>query len=273
VWRQLCAGASPLRCGSARLVAAAAALCYRDAGVRASAPRRQKPAVVIAPRRTPQDARHREIPSMSFRLPAPRTLAHMAAPLAAVTALALAGGAGSQQMPAPQHDFKSAPAGAYTVDPKHTAVIARVPHMGFSYSIFRFQTAKGELAWDPANPAADRLSVTIDPNSIATAPAEGFDREIADKFLKTAQFPTATFVSTAFRPQSATHGRVEGDLTVLGLTRRVVFDVDLVGAGQGMAGRPVIGVTARTELDPKVYGLPPFISGPIELMIDTEFHQ
>jgi polyisoprenoid-binding protein YceI len=198
-----------------------------------------------------------------------RTLALAASALGAVTALVLAGAAGSQQMPTPQHDYKAAPAGKYAIDPKHTGLVARIPHLGFSYSIFRFETVAGTLNWNPADPKADAMSVTVDPKSIATAPVEGFSQEIADKFLKTAQFPTATFTSTAFHPESATHGKVEGDLTVVGVTRHVVFDVDLVGAGKGFRG-PVIGVTARTELDPKAYGLPAFMT-PIQLVIDSEF--
>ena len=203
---------------------------------------------------------------MTFSFSVVRTAA-----LGAVAALALAGAAGSQpQMPTPQHDYKAAPAGKYAIDAKHTGLIARIPHIGFSYSIFRFQTVAGDLVWDPAHPAANKLNVTVDPKSITTAPVEGFSQEISDKFLKTAQFPTATFVSTAFHPVSATHGKVEGDLTLVGVTKHVVFDVDLVGAGKGMLGRPVIGVTARTRLDPTAYGLPAFMN-PIELIIDTEF--
>jgi polyisoprenoid-binding protein YceI len=192
-----------------------------------------------------------------------------AAGMLAFGTVMLAGVAGSQQMPTPQHDYKAAPAGKYAIDPKHTGLIARIPHLGFSYSIFRFQTVDGKLSWDPANPGADSLSVTVDPKSITTAPVEGFSAEIADKFLKAAQFPTATFTSTAFHPESATHGKVDGDLTVAGVTKHVVFDVDLVGAGKGFRG-PVIGVTARTQLDPKAYGLPAFMN-PIELIIDSEF--
>jgi polyisoprenoid-binding protein YceI len=56
----------------------------------------------------------------------------------------------------------------------------------------------------------------------------------------------------------------------MGVTKHVTFQVDLVGAGKGFRG-PVIGVTAHTTLDPKTYGLPGFITGPIELTIDTEF--
>jgi polyisoprenoid-binding protein YceI len=191
------------------------------------------------------------------------------AALGAVAALALVGAAGSQQMPVPLHDYKAAPAGKYAIDAKHTGLVARIPHLGFSYSIFRFQTVAGALVWDPANPGADKLDVSVDPKSITTAPVDGFSQEIGDKFLKVAQFPTATFVSTAFHPEGATHGKVEGDLTLMGVTKHVVFDVDLVGDGKGFRG-PVIGVTAKTQLDPKAYGLPAFMT-PIELIIDSEF--
>jgi polyisoprenoid-binding protein YceI len=189
---------------------------------------------------------------------------------AGAACLAIAGSAGGQALPTPQHDYKAAPAGKYALDVHHTGLLARVPHVGFSYSIFRFDTVAGSLTWDPAHPAADALSVTVDPKSIVTAPVPGFSDEIGAKFLNVVKFPAATFVSTAFHPTSPTHGKVEGDLTLMGITKHVVFDVDLVGAGKGFRG-PTIGVTARTVLDPAVYGLPKFITAPIQLIIDTEF--
>src|ERR1700722_18676624 len=122
--------------------------------------------------------------------------------------------AGAQGMPTPLHDYKAAVAGKYAIDAKHTGLMARVPHVGFSYSIFRFQTVTGSLTWDPANPKADALSVTVDPKSIVTGPVDGFSDEINAKFLNVAKFPAATFTSTAFHPTSPTHGTVEGDLTL-----------------------------------------------------------
>jgi polyisoprenoid-binding protein YceI len=191
--------------------------------------------------------------------------------LGGVLALALGAVGGAQQMPTPQHDYKAAPAGEYTIDPKHTGVIARVPHLGFSYSIFRFQTVGGTLAWNPANPAADKLTVTVDPKSIVTGPVEGFSDELSgEKFLNAVKFPQITFVSTAFHPTSATHGTVEGDMTLMGVTKHVIFDATLIGDGKGFRG-PVIGVSAQTKLNPKDYPLPPYFNAPIELYIDSEF--
>ena len=193
---------------------------------------------------------------------------------ASAVALTFAGAAMAQPtMPKPVKDYKAAPAGTYEVDPSHTGVVARAPHMGFSFEVFRFTTVSGSLTWDPANPGADALNVTVDPKSITTAPTGSVDfaAELSgDKFLNVGKFPTATFVSKAFHVIDANHGKVDGDLTIMGVTQPATFDVELVGAGQGFKG-PVIGVTARTLVDVKALGMPPFIQGPIELIIDSEF--
>jgi polyisoprenoid-binding protein YceI len=177
-------------------------------------------------------------------------------------------------MPQPAHDYKASPAGDYALDPSHTGLIVRVSHLGFSFEVFRFQTVAADLAWDPANPAADKLDVTVDAGSIATAPTGSVDfaKELSGpKFLNVAQFPKATFVSRAFKPIDATHGKVEGDLTILGKTVPATFDVELVGAGQGFHG-PVLGVHARTTVDAVALGLPAFMgAAPIEIIVDTEF--
>src|ERR1700735_1968180 len=65
-------------------------------------------------------------------------------------------------------DLKLAPAGAYDVDPSHAGVIARVSHIGYSYSVFRFDAVKGHLVWDPANPGKSSLSADVETGSIAT---------------------------------------------------------------------------------------------------------
>ena len=46
-------------------------------------------------------------------------------------------------------DYKQAPAGTYTLDPDHAAVVARVSHLRYSWSIFRFDKVSGTLKWDP----------------------------------------------------------------------------------------------------------------------------
>jgi len=163
-----------------------------------------------------------------------------------------------------------APAGSYSIDPMHTAVVARISHIGYSFSLFRFGTVAGSLTWDPKAPAQSKLSATVDTASIAT-PVPGFPAELSGpKYLNSVAFPQATFVSTAFRPMDATHGKVDGTFTLMGKTKPVTFDVTLVGAGPGF-GHPRMGIHAETTINPQDYGLPALFGNTTGLVIDSEF--
>ena len=170
-------------------------------------------------------------------------------------------------------DYKQAPAGAYTLDPDHASVIARVSHLRYSWSIFRFDRVSGTMKWDPANPANSSITAKVETASI-TSNVKGFAQELSgDKFLKSAAFPEATFVSTAFRQMSTRRGKVDGQLTLMGKTKPVTFDVELVGAGKGFADRPRLGVSARGNINPVDFGLPPLFGDAIEIVLDVEFQK
>lgn len=184
-----------------------------------------------------------------------------------------------QDIPQGRKDYHAAEAGDYRLDPYHSAVIARVPHMGFSYSVFRFDRVSGELAWHPEDPAQSRLRAEVQVGSIST-PVEGFAEALkgAD-YLDVAANPVARFVSDSFTPESDTKGIVSGQLTLMGRTHPATFAVELVGAGQGYTGdengnpviRNLLGVHAETQIDPQAYGMSPFFTAPIPIVIDAEF--
>lgn len=172
---------------------------------------------------------------------------------------------------AAEQDYKLALAGIYALDADHAAVIARVSHLGYSYSIFRFDRLSGTLTWDPANPSGSALSAKVETASIASN-VKGFGEQLAgDDFLKARAFPEATFVSSAFRQTGLRAGKVDGTFGLLGKTKPVTFDVELVGAGKGLTGQPRIGITARTTIDPVDFGLPPLLGPSIEIVADVEF--
>lgn len=168
-------------------------------------------------------------------------------------------------------DYRAATAGRYAVDPDHTAVLARVSHIGYAYSVFRFGTVGGTLVWDPDKPERASLNIEVRTASIAS-PVAGFAAKLSgDGFLNSAAFPAATFVSTAFHRIDDHHGRVEGQFTLMGKSQPLTFDAEMVGAGKGFMGHPRIGVHAAARIDPQHYGLPPVFDTPIVLDIDAEF--
>lgn len=182
-------------------------------------------------------------------------------------------------VPRGQDDYHAAAAGQYRLDPMHTAVLARVPHMNFSISVLRFDDVQATLDWNPDDPAASKLEATVQMESIST-PVPGFtDYLYSPDYLNTAEYPQASFTSTAFQADSNTHGTVTGDLTIMGQTHPASFDVTLIGAGRGYAGdeqgnpfiTDLIGMSAVTTIDPQAYGLNPFFTDPIQISIDAEF--
>lgn len=182
-------------------------------------------------------------------------------------------------IPRGKPDYHAAGEGHYALDPAHTAVLARVPHMGFSTSIIRFNTVEARLDWNPEDPGASSLEAKVQVASISH-PYPGFDEILqgAD-YLNTAAHPEATFLSTGFTAASDTEGEVKGDLTLLGQTHPASFKVSLVGAGEGFTGDEngnpmisnLIGMQAVTEIDPQAYGMNPFFTDPITIEIDAEF--
>jgi polyisoprenoid-binding protein YceI len=172
-----------------------------------------------------------------------------------------------------QKDFALAEAGSYKLDHNHVAVIARVLHRTFSYSVFRFGVVEGTLEWNPAPISASRLTTTVQTGSIETN-VEGFAKQLTD-FLKSAKYPQATFVSTGFRRIDPAHAQVDGQFTLMGKTEPVTFDASLIDAGPGFTPGGimghVIGIHAETSINPHRFGLPDMLGDSIQIVVDTEF--
>ena len=203
--------------------------------------------------------------------------------LAAMLGLALvAAPAFAQAPPAPQvppvisKDPTKAAAGVYRLDPRHAAVVARVAHAGgFSNSVFRFNKVTGSLTWDPADVTKSKVTINVDPASIDTN-VDGFAEELAgDRFLNAPKFPTATFVSTSIVKTGPTTGKVNGDLTLFGVTKPITVDAEMIGAGNNARGVKVVGFSGKTTITRADYGFTAAagaIGATVDLVIDLEFN-
>jgi polyisoprenoid-binding protein YceI len=173
------------------------------------------------------------------------------------------------------------PAGLYAVDKEHASITAKVMHEGFSFYTFRFLRFDASYNFDPAKPAASRLRVTVDPASIDTATGDDsfgkmFDAMLAgDGWFDTKKFPAATFVSTAIDTGNGHQGKVVGNLTLHGVTKRVVLAVTFNGSGWGMPpGTFKSGFSATTVIKRSDFGMTKFLGGvgdEVMLNIEIEF--
>lgn len=168
----------------------------------------------------------------------------------------------------------SAAALTYKIDPNHTDVVASWSHFGFSNPIAHFGKVDGTITFDPAKPAASKVEVTI--------PLDGLDSHVGDfdehlksaDFFDAAKFPTITFKSTKVEAAGDKKLKVTGDLTVHGVTKPAVLDVNINKIGeQPMAKRAAAGFDASTTLKRSDFGIGkyvPNVSDEVKIRITTE---
>ncbi len=115
-------------------------------------------------------------------------------------------------------------ADTFQVDASHSSVIFKVQHLGVANNYGRFNDLEGTLTLDAANPAANQISLTIKTDSVDTHNEKRDQHLRAADFLNSKQFPTATFVSSAWA-KTASGFDVTGALTLAGVTKTVTVPV------------------------------------------------
>jgi polyisoprenoid-binding protein YceI len=179
------------------------------------------------------------------------------------------------------------PAGAYRIEPSHASLLFKVDHLGFSNYTARFRRFDATLQFDPARLAASQLGVTVDATSIETDfpdPAKlDFNKELQGaNWLDAAAHPQMTFRSKRVVPIGERSFRIEGELTLRGITRPVNLDARYNG---GYAGHPMdpnarIGFSAIGRLKRSDFGMTIGIPAPgttmgvgddVQVIVEAEF--
>jgi polyisoprenoid-binding protein YceI len=148
-------------------------------------------------------------------------------------------------------------AATYEIDGVHSNVGFKIKHMMVSWVNGKFGKFSGSFDYDPKNPTALAITASIDADSIDTA---NVDR---DKHLRAPDFfDTAKFKTIEFKSKKATKGKggalkVTGDLTMHGVTKEVVLDVEGLGepVKDPFYGVLKTGATATTKVSRKEFGL------------------
>lgn len=143
----------------------------------------------------------------------------------------------------------------WDIDHSHSTVGFRIKHMVIARVNGTFENWSGTLAFDPQDPTASSVNVTVDVASIDTRNAERDAHLRSGDFFDTETYPEMTFASTAVETVDADNFRVTGDLTLHGVTRPIVLDVEFGGRVTDPWGNDRIGFTAKGKIDRKEFGL------------------
>lgn len=171
----------------------------------------------------------------------------------------------------------AAQAGTWVIDPNHSSAQFSVRHLGVSTVRGAFTKLTGSATHDPADPSKDSLEATIDANSVDTR-VEMRDKDLrSPNFLDVQKYPSITFHSKRTKVAGAGKLQITGDLTIHGVTKEVVLDVDGPSAAiKDPWGNQRIGASASTKItrqDLGVNGAPGVVGDEITITIDAELIQ
>jgi polyisoprenoid-binding protein YceI len=145
------------------------------------------------------------------------------------------------------------PAGTWSVDPTHTRIGFVARHM----MVTKVRGSFGDYSADVTigdDPLASSLSATVQMASIDTGNADRDGHLRTNDFFDIEQHPTMSLRSTRFEADGEAY-RMHADLTIKGVTRPVVFDLELDGVGQDPWGGTRAGFSATTTINRKDWGI------------------
>lgn len=168
-----------------------------------------------------------------------------------------------------------APAADYAIDIEgaHAFIQFRIQHLGYSWLYGRFNEFDGKFSYDAKNPTANKVEVTINTASIDSNHAERDKHLRSDDFLDVGKFPQARFVSSKFEDKGNGKAVLTGDLTLHGVTKPVVIDVEHIGEGDDPWGGYRAGFYGTTTLKLADFGITRDLgpaSQEVELMLSVE---
>ena len=166
----------------------------------------------------------------------------------------------------------------YLIDQYHTVPYFETDHLGFATMRGRFDRATGKFSIDRAAKTGT-LEVVIQTASVSTGDTDRGERpRTRDEhlrnpdFFNSAEFPTMTFRSTAVRFKGDDVASVEGNLTLLGVTKPLTLNVVRWKCGPDMrtkgaryqCGGNATGTFKRSDFGMK-FGLPVAIGDEVSL--------
>lgn len=163
-----------------------------------------------------------------------------------------------------------ASAADYKIDPTHGFVEFTISHMGFSLVGGRFDKFSGHLVWDKNNPSAASIDVTVDTTSVDTNHKKRDEDISGPAFLNVAKYPKSTFKSTMYMGD-ANGGKLMGNFTLNGVTKKITIDVKRLGEGKDPWGGYRVGFSGQTTLNGADFGYKnPMLKKPIAIYLSIE---
>jgi polyisoprenoid-binding protein YceI len=143
----------------------------------------------------------------------------------------------------------------YTIDPAHSTAGFKVRHLMVSNVRGEFSGVTGTVVFDADAPEKSKIEASIDATTIHTRDEQRDAHLKSADFLDVEKFPKITFVSKKIVGMDG-EWKVTGDLTIHGVTKEVVLDVEgPAPEAKDPWGNVKTGGSAATKVSRKEFGM------------------
>ncbi len=167
----------------------------------------------------------------------------------------------------------SAFADTYQIEPNHTYPSFEADHMGISFWRGKFNKTSGTITID-RTAKTGAVDITIAADSIDFGHTKMNDHAKSEDMFNVAKFPTMTYKSKTISFKDDTPVAIEGELTMMGVTRPVTLHINKFKCiMHPMLKREVCGADAVTEFKRTDFGLnyaTPRFAPEVKLSIQVE---
>lgn len=144
---------------------------------------------------------------------------------------------------------------AWEIDPAHSEAQFAVKHMMFTTVRGHFNVLSGSLNMDEQHPENSWVEAQVDASSVDTRSDYRDGHLRSADFFDVEKYPTINFKSNKVERVKGDEYNVLGDLTMHGVTKPVQFKAEYAGKGKNPYGKVVAGLSAKTKINRKEFGL------------------
>ena len=164
----------------------------------------------------------------------------------------------------------------YQLEKTHVDLLFSINHAGFTAKHGSFRELDATLVFDADKPEASHVVVTVKTDSLDTGFVPRDNDVKGPMFLDTAKYPEMRFASTKVTRTGAETFRIDGDLTLHGVTKPLTLEATLNKAAPNpFDKRPTVGFSATGTLKRSDFGIGtyiPVIGDAVQIVIDAEFN-
>lgn len=143
----------------------------------------------------------------------------------------------------------------WNIDHDHSVAAFSIKHMMIAHVHGQFNNISGVINFDPQNISETSMTFEIVVDSIITGIKKRDDHLKSQDFFNPDKYPKITFTSTKAEITGYNSCKINGDLTVHGITKPVSVDVEFFGSVKSPFGETSMGFTAKTILNREDFGI------------------